>query len=638
MVDLAGILSPKNVESRNFLTFSMPSNAQIEDKGELNSWLEAMMFIFEDVKWLLSLDVIPFWNQVIYDESWPLCFDSFLQKAPRLYDLENISDSCKVPLSKIARLLLLAVKRMSINSEDQNNCFSKEKFGELIYESYLFDAAKLLDISSIYYNEEDNNLCTVIEEIYENIFKCQPNYFGDMSHAVNSMMDTITNIEERLVATTNVIQNGKDETITIISGKEAQDILMFLYDMSKTLQIFINAFPRCSQVFFKSLVVGKLASFSEHSLMSLLTLIEIDRKKFKYVCSEIKKSFIKFVSTIITYGFVKRDQSTIGEDEDLSAEFVSSIDSIGQCPQFLSGYYALGNVDSDFQAIEKLQLLDNASLEYAKNMLGAEAIETDSNKVRKELLDILPGQNAAFIDKCIETYGPKVDVIMNNIMEGNIIDESIVAPVEKKPLDIPNKEVLRDDKHVALLKATWFEDDDDEQTYDLYDDEYDDTYDSQNVGANDVDDWEEFTARRKFTIPAALRQIGDVSSESDEDENKEGGIDGEKGENADQNKDSATAPAGNRYDNNRGGNRGRGGRGRGARGRGGRGRGGGNPPGNSNSNQDNVNQANGRGGPRGGPRGNPRGGPRGGRGNSRGGHHNHRRLADKKRSQGMMPF
>ena len=114
----------------------------------------------------------------------------------------------------------------------------------------------------------------------------------------------------------------------------------------------------------------------------------------------------------------------------------------------------------------------------------------------KELQDILPGKKVAFINKCIETYGPKVDVIMNNIIEGNIIDESEVAPVEVKKIHVPNKDVLEDKEHVALLKATLFADDVDELGYDMYDDEYDDTYDSHNVGATDIDDMEELTSRR----------------------------------------------------------------------------------------------------------------------------------------------
>jgi len=52
------------VEERNFLSFSMPSNVQLEDKSEFCTWCERMIFLFEDLKWLLSLSVPDFWKQV----------------------------------------------------------------------------------------------------------------------------------------------------------------------------------------------------------------------------------------------------------------------------------------------------------------------------------------------------------------------------------------------------------------------------------------------------------------------------------------------------------------------------------------------------------------------------------------------
>ena len=52
------------VESRNFIRFCMPPNIQLEDKAGLNEWMERMMFLFEDLKWLLSQKCDVFWSQV----------------------------------------------------------------------------------------------------------------------------------------------------------------------------------------------------------------------------------------------------------------------------------------------------------------------------------------------------------------------------------------------------------------------------------------------------------------------------------------------------------------------------------------------------------------------------------------------
>jgi len=114
---------------------------------------------------------------------------------------------------------------------------------------------------------------------------------------------------------------------------------------------------------------------------------------------------------------------------------------------------------------------------------------------------------------------------MANIVEGCITDYSEVFAKEKKVLHVPDKEYLENKEHIALLKATLLsnenENENDELCYNMYGDEHDDTYDSYNVGANDIDEFKELTSRRKFTIPAALRQIGDVSSESGEEGDEE---------------------------------------------------------------------------------------------------------------------
>ena len=102
----------------------------------------------------------------------------------------------------------------------------------------------------------------------------------------------------------------------------------------------------------------------------------------------------------------------------------------------------------------------------------------------------------------MEKYGPNVDVIINNVIEGNIPDETLTTTnTVKKIIKIPDKEILEDNKeHVALLKETLLVVEGlDANAYNMYDDEYDDTYDSQNVAAADADSADELgdlTARR----------------------------------------------------------------------------------------------------------------------------------------------
>lgn len=107
-----------------------------------------------------------------------------------------------------------------------------------------------------------------------------------------------------------------------------------------------------------------------------------------------------------------------------------------------------------------------------------------------------------YLSKCVEKYGPNVDVIVNNVLEGNMPEEKKTKVSTKKQISVPNKDVLEDKEHVALLKSqllTPYDDSADEDGYNVYDDEYDDTYDSQNVAAADADSADELkdlTSRR----------------------------------------------------------------------------------------------------------------------------------------------
>ncbi|XP_057312364.1 activating signal cointegrator 1 complex subunit 2-like [Hydractinia symbiolongicarpus] len=622
MMSLSSKLDPLNVESRHFLSFSFPPNAQLEDKSALSEWMERMVFLYEDLKWLLSLPVDFFWNQVTFDTSWHVCLDSFLFNSPRSYDLKNVLESCKTALIRISKLFLLAIKRMSLYNEDPMLCFSQEEFADIIYENYLFDAAKLLDICSIFYRP-GSTVGGVVKEIIHNIFTAQPKYFDDINNAVESMIFTVSNIEDKLkiCESLNASKHLKGNSV---NGREAQDMMLFSFDMVNTFLSLLRVLPSVSQVMFKVKVVERLVTTCENILPCLLNLIQVNRKKYKYILSEIEKSVTTLIDTIIEEGYVQnlQNKSTDVTTEDLTTAFISMMDTIAQYPNFLVCYCKLGKISNIFEMIEEVGCIDMSSLKYVRGMISSSVSESDSSSILHQLRVLLPMKGEEYLSKCVEKYGPNVDVIVNNVLEGNMPEEKKTEVSTKKQISVPNKDVLEDKEHVALLKSqllTPLDDDStDEDGYNVYDDEYDDTYDSQNVAAADADSADELkdlTSRRKFTIPAALRQIGDVSSESEEEEEEKGGSEELKNKRE-------VSENGQRQGNAnyRGGYRGNRGRTRGHVGNSGGNRGGGN-----------------RGGGNRGASNNDQGSDRG-RGRGRGNKHNRRRLADKKKSKGMMPF
>jgi len=646
--DLTEKLDPGRIETRHFPTFWLPPPEQFADPAEQAEWIERMSFIHTDLKWLLSLPVDLFCCQVIFDPSWSPCIDSFLQHTVRCYDLINVPERCKTALSRVSRLFLLALKRVSLFNEDPKLSLSLDIHGEILYNNYLFDAAKLLDICSIFYDNSthktDIPVNKLITDIIQAVFTSQPKYFDDLGSALDVVCSTLDTLEKRLA-----ISNG-NEAITSGDGEsqpigsvEASDVLLYLYDLSNTLLAFANLFPDGCKSILMSRVVHNIGSVCEHALPHLLSLVKGDELKFKYVCETSINTFAKLMNTVLKNGCLL----------PLNGNFLAIVNK-------------LESVRIGFNTIEQAKIIDESNVTYTREITQSALIGQSDEATLLQLRELLPDSSNEYLSRCIEEYGPHVDVIMDHVIEGQA-EQDLGPPdgkvkVEAEPaVMVPDGDVIVDKEFAERLKSQLFDHSENLKQYEgqfnEYEDEYDDTYDSQNVGADDADsadELQELAERRRFTIPAILRQAGDMSEE-EEDDDKSKEKDGKKKAEASAveveedlpewrkqgftptswegrmaqshegkvNRREAyadrhrnrTAERGGGGNNNRGG-----GNNRGSRGGNKPSRGGGNNNNAAGGNQGQQGQSRGRGG---------------GRGRSRGGHHNQRAMSDRKRGSGM---
>uniref|UniRef100_A0A8C1AT76 Activating signal cointegrator 1 complex subunit 2 n=1 Tax=Cyprinus carpio carpio TaxID=630221 RepID=A0A8C1AT76_CYPCA len=190
--------------------------------------------------------------------------------------------------------------------------------------------------------------------------------------------------------------------------------------------------------------------------------------------------------------------------------------------------------------------------------------------------DLLPDLGEGFILACLEEYGYNSELVINNILEDKLspsldkLDKAMARPVKNElpsvlstrsnvfdddEFDVFNRDrldmsrvwkgrrqgesvcaTLHDKQHIEEQRARY-------QAYQIvvdeipiandpsgerdnafgmddYDDEYDDTYDTNQIGANDLDEEDELLNRRPFTTPQVLR-TGKQAQENDEDEEDE---------------------------------------------------------------------------------------------------------------------
>uniref|UniRef100_UPI00398F2E0B activating signal cointegrator 1 complex subunit 2 n=1 Tax=Pristiophorus japonicus TaxID=55135 RepID=UPI00398F2E0B len=258
-------LHPSRKEDRCFVLYKPPP--QDGTSALVEEFLERANFIAGDVDWLLALPHDKFWCQVIFDETLQKCLDSFLRYTPRQYDeLENRNPVVAEVQKHLHRNVFMIFLRMSTHKESKEHFISPDAFGEIIYDGFLFDIPKILDLCVIF----GKGNAALLKKMIANIFNQQPNYFNDLNETVPTILQVYSSICDqcglRLENHSNWPQ--KIDAQTKVSPmamplQEFKDILLYLCDTCTTLFAFLDVFPEASRTIQKHDFIHRLASFYE---------------------------------------------------------------------------------------------------------------------------------------------------------------------------------------------------------------------------------------------------------------------------------------------------------------------------------------------------------------------------------------
>ena len=95
--------------------------------------------------------------------------------------------------NSIHHYIFLVCLRMSTYKENKENFLTPEGFAELIYNHFLFDIPKILDICVLYKKNE------IVSKMIENIFNLQKNYFNDFKRCVKDIVKVMGDLFVSLV-------------------------------------------------------------------------------------------------------------------------------------------------------------------------------------------------------------------------------------------------------------------------------------------------------------------------------------------------------------------------------------------------------------------------------------------------------
>ncbi|KAG7480819.1 hypothetical protein MATL_G00060260 [Megalops atlanticus] len=260
-------LHPDRMEDRCFVAYRpLPLEAS---PAQLEEFLEHAQFIADDLDWLLSLPHDKFWCQVVFDESLQKCLDSYLRHAPRGLDPAALPTSPAVAdmQRRLHRSVFMTFLRMATHKESKENFITPAVFGEIIYNNFLFDIPKILDLC-VLYGKGNSQL---LHKMIENIFTQQPSYYSDLEEAVPTVIQVLDTTLEKCGlqmegATASeplkLEAHGRPTAMTM-SQKDLVDLVLYLCDSCTTIYSFLDIFPAACRTFHSHGFLSRLASFYE---------------------------------------------------------------------------------------------------------------------------------------------------------------------------------------------------------------------------------------------------------------------------------------------------------------------------------------------------------------------------------------
>ncbi|XP_070760584.1 activating signal cointegrator 1 complex subunit 2 [Enoplosus armatus] len=266
-------LHPIRKEERCFVPYKPPP--EDGSPAEVEEFLEHAKFITEDLEWLHALPHDKFWCQVVFDESLQRCLDSYLHHAPRGLDLATLPSSPAVAdmQRSVHKAVFLTFLRMATYKESKENFLTPAVFGEIIYENFLFDIPKILDLC-VLFGKGNSQL---LHKMIENIFTQQPSYYSDLDETVPTVLQVFDTILDKFglqcegaTAMEPMKLNAhKQPTAMTMSQQDLVDLILYLCDSTTTIHAFLDIFPAACSSFHSHGFLSRLTSFYETAVPDL---------------------------------------------------------------------------------------------------------------------------------------------------------------------------------------------------------------------------------------------------------------------------------------------------------------------------------------------------------------------------------
>lgn len=405
---LVEALSIGFMEKKQYIYYKSPPLNDNEKtlNAEEEEWLDLMSFYEEDLCWLLKLPHNRFWSQVIYDEDVHKFLESYLAHAYRDFDLPflHLKEEISQALKPIHKRVFLVYLRMSTYKESKHEHIQPEEFGRLIYDYFLFDIPKMMDLSSLYGLRNQQLLSKMIQ----NVFQTQPSYEDDLDETSRILLTAFDSTEQKLFLNVSSERIRESSDLKEMDISELQDIVHFILDTAATISIFLDVYPPACQTFLKNNALNKIVLFYER----VFPVIEKDIRKRARLNEypsgvemlkrkvEMAKTFsVKLFRTLIDTCYINKIVSSSVEGNSQKSEvelFLQTFTQFATEKYFLHDYNSIHPFESDTEFLSEMGIkLDAEQIDYIlcsihdtpEEIANKAAIE---NKVQLGALPLMP--------------------------------------------------------------------------------------------------------------------------------------------------------------------------------------------------------------------------------------------------------
>ncbi|KAM9054886.1 activating signal cointegrator 1 complex subunit 2 isoform 6-T7 [Megaptera novaeangliae] len=321
---------------------------------------------------------------VVFDETLQKCLDSYLHYVPRKFD-EWVAPAPEVVdmEKRLHRSVFLTFLRMSTHKESKDHFISPSAFGEILYNNFLFDIPKILDLCVLF----GKGNSPLLQKMIGNIFLQQPSYYNDLDETMPTILQVFSNILQHCglqgdgaCATPQKLEERGRLTPSDMPLLELKDIVLYLCDTCTTLWAFLDIFPLACPTFQKHDFCYRLASFYEIAIPELESAIKKRRLEDSKLLGDLWQRLSHSRKKLLEIFHILLNQicllpvleSSCDNIQGFIEEFLQIFSSLLQEKRFLRDYDALFPVADDISLLQQA----SSALDETRTAYILQAVES----------------------------------------------------------------------------------------------------------------------------------------------------------------------------------------------------------------------------------------------------------------------